>query len=313
MPDPSAPKLVLISSDFDISVLAGPIREAAPECRIHQWGDRNAMDADVAVCWNPPPGALKSLRSLRLVHSIAAGVDNILRDPEFPDVPLCRVVDAEQARLMNEFVLWGVLHFHRGFDQVLANQRKGVWALPTQRRANDYVVGIMGLGEIGARVAVEIARNGFAVRGWSRHEKSLPGVTLFSGAASLPAFLSRVDVLVCLLPLTHETRGLIDARFLQQLPVGARLLHVGRGDHLVMDDVLAALSSGQLGGAIVDVFASEPLAADSPLWTHPNLIVTPHMAAVSRVETIAAQIAANVRRLARGEALANQVNVTRGF
>jgi glyoxylate/hydroxypyruvate reductase len=156
MQNPSAPKLVLVSSDFDMSSLIEPLLRAAPELRVMRWGDPGASDADVAVCWNPPLGSLRTLPSLRLVHAIAAGVDNILADPTLPDVPLCRVADASQARLMSEFVLWGVLHFHRGLDRVLANQRKGVWELPAQRRAIDYVVGIMGLGEMGGRVAADI-------------------------------------------------------------------------------------------------------------------------------------------------------------
>jgi glyoxylate/hydroxypyruvate reductase A len=304
-------KLVLISSDYDMSALGPAILAAAPELQVHDFGAPEAGDAQVAVCWNPPVGALRSLPNLRLVHGIAAGVDNILRDPHFPAVPLCRVVDPYQARAMSEFVMWGALHFHRQFDQVLVNQRNGLWQVPDQKLASDCTIGVMGLGEIGARVAADLLYAGFTVRGWARSAKELPGIELFSGRDALPAFLSGVDILVCLLPLTTETRGLLNADVLRQLRPGAKLIHVGRGEHLVMEDLLAALSGGHMGGAIIDVFPNEPLPADDPLWRHPKLVVTPHMAAISSLKTIGLQIAQNVRRLLRGEPLNNQVDVGR--
>jgi glyoxylate/hydroxypyruvate reductase A len=302
-------KLVLISSDYDMSALGPAILAAAPELQVHHFGAPEAGDAQVAVCWNPPVGALRALPNLRLVHGIAAGVDNILRDPHFPAVPLCRVVDPYQARAMSEFVMWGALHFHRQFDQVLANQRNGLWQVPDQKRASDCTIGVMGLGEIGARVADDLLHAGFTVRGWARSAKVLASIHTFSGRDALPAFLSGVDILVCLLPLTTETRGLLNADVLGQLRPGAKLIHVGRGEHLVMDALLAALSGGHMGGAIIDVFPNEPLPADDPLWRHPKLIVTPHMAAISSLETIGLQVAQNVRRLLRGEPLNNQVDV----
>lgn len=302
-------KLVLISRDYDMSALAPSIVAAAPELQVHSFGSPDAGDAQVAVCWNPPAGALRSLPNLRLMHGIAAGVDNILRDPHLPAVPLCRVVDPYQARAMSEFVMWGALHFHRQFDQVLANQQRGVWRVPAQTLAGDCTIGVMGLGEIGARVAIDLMRAGFTVKGWARSTRALPGIQSFSGRDALPAFLSGVDILVCLLPLTSETRGLLNAEVLRQLNPGAKLIHVGRGEHLVMDALLAALSDGHLGGAIVDVFPNEPLPPDDPLWCHPKLIVTPHMAAIASLETIGLQIAENVRRLMRGEPLNNQVDV----
>ena len=302
-------KLVLISRDYDMSALAPVIVAAAPELQVHSFGAPDTGDAQVAVCWNPPAGALRSLPDLRLVHGIAAGVDNILCDPHLPAVPICRVVDPYQARAMSEFVMWGALHFHRQFDQALANQRAGLWQVPAQKLASDCTIGVMGLGEIGARVATDLLHAGFTVKGWARSDRTLPGIQSFSGRDALPAFLSGVDILVCLLPLTSETRGLLNADVLRQLNPGAKLIHVGRGEHLVMDALLAALSDGHMDGAIVDVFANEPLLPDDPLWRHPKLIVTPHMAAIASLETIGLQIAENVRRLVRGEPLNNQVDV----
>ncbi|WGS52589.1 glyoxylate/hydroxypyruvate reductase A [Paraburkholderia sp. D15] len=306
-------KLVLMSRDYDMSHLMPSILRAAPELDVVMHGTPAAADAQIAVCWNPPAGALAALSRLRLVHSIAAGVDNILADPTLPSVPVCRVVDPRHASGMSEFVTWGVLHYHRHFDRVLANQREQRWLRYEQRDPSQCAVGIMGLGEIGSRVALDLHRLGFAVRGWARNARDLPGVQTFAGAQSLNAFLDATDILVCLLPLTAETRGLLNAQTFARLRPGSKLIHVGRGEHLVPGDLSAALATGQLGGAIVDVFPTEPLPADHPLWRAPNLVVTPHMASVASSETIGTQIAHNARRLARGEPLLNLVDIARGY
>lgn len=306
-------KLVLMSRDYDMSHLIPSILRAAPELDVVMHDTPHAADAEVAVCWNPPAGALAAMPRLRLVHSIAAGVDNILADPGLPQVPLCRVVDPQHARGMSEFVTWGVLHYHRQLDQVMANQRNERWLRYEQRDPSQCAVGIMGLGEIGSRVSTDLRRFGFAIRGWARSMRDLPDVETFAGAQGLKPFLEGTDILVCLLPLTDETRGLLNAQTFRQLRPGAKLIHVGRGEHLVPADLIAALGAGHLGGAIVDVFPTEPLPVDHPLWRAPNLIVTPHMASVASSETIGIQVAHNARRLARGEPLRNLVDVSRGY
>ncbi|CAH2809650.1 MAG: D-3-phosphoglycerate dehydrogenase (EC [uncultured Caballeronia sp.] len=203
----------------------------------------------------------------------------------------------------------GALHFHRQFDQVLANQRGGVWRVPEQTLASDCMIGVMGLGEIGARVAIDLLHAGFTVKGWARNTRTLPGIHSFSDRDALPAFLSGVDILVCLLPLTSETRGLLNAEVLRQLNPGAKPIHVGRGEHLVMDALFTALSDGHLGGAIVDVFPNEPLPPDDPLWCHPKLIVTRIWRRPSRASK--PWLADRRKRAApmRGESLNNQVDV----
>lgn len=305
--------VVLISRDYDMSHLAPTIRHAAPELRVLMYGDEGTADAEVAVCWNPPAGALAGLSRLRLIHSMAAGVDNIIADPALPDVPVCRVVDPRHAQGMSEFVTWGALHYLRQLDVVMANQPAETWYRPEQRKAADCRVGIMGLGEIGRRVASDLRRIGFAVRGWARSQRELPGIDLFHGQDGFRPFLEATDILVCLLPLTGETRGILDRQTLGMLPRGAKLIHVGRGEHLVAEDVLAALGDGQLSGAILDVVPQEPLPKGSALWRAPNVIITPHMASVASAETIGAQVAANVRQLMRRESLFNVVDVRRGY
>ncbi|WP_414450515.1 2-hydroxyacid dehydrogenase [Burkholderia sp. 22PA0099] len=304
-------RIAFLSDGFDLSPLLAPLRERLPGLRI-AGVDTDPHDADIAVCWRPPSGALARLPSLRLVHSIAAGVDHILADPALPAVPVCRVVDPTHAQGMGEFVMWAVLHFHRGLDRVLANQRERRWLRYPQVAAGERSVGVMGLGVLGQHVARQLADAGFRVRGWSRERKTIDGVETF-GADGFDAFLAGSELLVCLLPLTPETRGIVDRRLLARLPRGAKLIHVGRGEHLVPADVLAALQDGTLGGAVIDVFEREPLPEDDPFWCAPNLIVTPHMASVASFEQIAEQIAANVRRLRDGAPLANQVDVLRGY
>ncbi|WP_296224235.1 2-hydroxyacid dehydrogenase [Ralstonia sp. UBA689] len=305
--------LALISRDYDMSHLAPSILQAAPELAVCMYGEAAAQDAEVAVCWNPPAGAIAAMPRVRLIHSIAAGVDNILADPTLPAVPLCRVVDPQHARGMAEFVSWGVLHFHRQLDRVLANQRSATWFRPEQQHPSTCTVGVMGLGEIGRHVAGELHRLGFNVRGWARQSRELSGIGVYCGETGLPMFLQGLDILICLLPLTDATRGLLNGNTFARLKPGAKLIHVGRGEHLVAADLLDALHSGQLGGAIVDVFPSEPLPADDPFWRAPNLIVTPHMASVASADTIGLQVAQNVRRLLRGEPLDNVVDVARGY
>lgn len=305
--------VVLISRDYDMSHLAPAIRHAAPELRVLMYGNEGTEDAEVAVCWNPPVGALAGLSRLRLIHSMAAGVDNIIADPDLPEVPVCRVVDPGHAQGMSEFVTWGALHYLRQLDVVLANQPLEIWYRPEQRKAADCSVGIMGLGEIGRRVALDLRRIGFAVRGWARSQRELPGIDVFHGNDGFRPFLEATDILVCLLPLTGDTRGILNRQTLGMLPRGARLIHVGRGEHLIAEDVLAALDDGQLSGAILDVAPQEPLPKGSALWRAPNVIITPHMASVASAETIGAQVAANVRQLMRRESLFNVVDVRRGY
>ncbi|WP_241023751.1 glyoxylate/hydroxypyruvate reductase A [Burkholderia sp. Ac-20365] len=305
--------IALLSQSYDMSHLVASIKRAAPELDVVMHGEPRAAHAEIAACWDPPRGVLANMKNLRLIHSIAAGVDNILSDPALPSLPLCRVVDPQHARGMSEFVTWGVLHFYRQLDRVMSNQRRSHWFRPDQTHPSQCTVGIMGLGEIGSRVALDLHRLGFSVRGWARQPRSLAGVDIFESDAGLHPFLAGTDILVCLLPLTSETRNILCADTFGHLPHGAKLIHVGRGEHLVVPDLVEALTSRRLGGAIVDVFPAEPLPADDPLWNTPNLIVTPHMASVASSETIGLQVAQNVQRLLDGEPLQNVVDITRGY
>ncbi len=284
-----------------------------PGVAVASWPEPAARDADIAVCWKPEAGALAAMPKLKLIHAIAAGVDNILSDPTLPDLPLCRIVDPGITSAMTEFVLWGALYFHRDFDRMISNARDGLWCRYDQRAARDRRIGILGLGELGTAAAVRLVELGFAVSAWSRSPRRLAGVQTYSGADALDAFLSETEILVSLLPLTPSTVGLLNAERLSRLPRGAALILCSRGEHLVLDDLVGLLRNGHLRGAVLDVFKQEPLPAEHPLWREPGVLVTPHMAAIASWEVIAQQVADNAKRLLRGEPLLNVVDRVRGY
>lgn len=294
--------------------LAALFAQHAPHLLVLRPGEEGAEQAEVAVCWYPAAGSLGRLPALRLIHSIGSGVDHLEHDPSRPRLlPVCRVVDPDHSQGMAEYVHWGVLHFHRGFDQVLDGRAEQQWQRPVQRAARDFRVGVMGLGSIGSPVAVRLAQAGYAVRGWARTARQLPGVTTFAGEGALPGFLDGLDLLVNLLPLTPATRALLGRDVFARLARGAALVNCGRGEHLDERQLLEALTSGQLRGALLDVFAEEPLRADSPLWRAPGVWITPHMASAASDACIASQIADNLQRLSAGLPLNNQVDAELGY
>lgn len=309
-------KVVFLGVSSDIPKIAVLARERygnGGEFEVLLPGDAGAQDAEVAVCWSPSPGALTAYPRLRLIHAIAAGVDNILCDPHLPDLPLCRVVAPDLTVAMTEFVTWGVLYYHRDLDRAAVNQRNKFWQRTAPAPASSCRVGIMGVGQLGAHVATELLRMGYSVRGWSRQEKTVHGMQSFHGESQFADFLGGTDILVCLLPLTTQTQGILNRVTLSALPPGAALIHVGRGGHLVSAEVKDLLDSGHLRGAILDVFEKEPLPVESPFWGMPNVIVTPHIAAAASYDSVLDQIEENVRRLQRGEPLLNRVDRSIGY
>lgn len=305
--------VALLSRSANLDFLRPMLLAADPTLDVRTWPDPACLEAEVAVCWQTPPGLYARMPRLRLVHSIAAGVDNVVDGQDLRGLPVCRVVDPMLAQGMLQFVLWGVLHFHRKLDVALANQRAHVWKRPQQTPASACRVGLMGLGELGGLIAAQLPAMGYTVSGWARTPRELPGVTVYSGEEGLEPFLAQTDVLVCLLPLTEQTRGILGRRTFECLPRGAALIHCGRGEHLVEDDLRAALASGQLRGAVVDVFEHEPLAPEHPLWDAPGLVVTPHMATMATYDVVVAQVARNIAQMRTGAPLLNQVDLARGY
>lgn len=271
-------------------------------------------DIAYALVWKPSPGELSRLPRLSCVFSLGAGVDHVIADPTYPRaVPLVRVVDPSLTAGMREYVVMHVLMHHRRQHDFADLQRVKKWRQLSVPAASDVRVGILGLGVLGLDAARCLVGFGYEVAGWSQSRKHEPGILSFAGMEELPAFLARSDILVCLLPLTAETRGILNARTFQQLPRGAVVINAARGGHLIEDDLIAALNSGQIKAATLDVFAVEPLPEASPLWSHPKVSVTPHVASITDPRFVAKMVADNIKRLEAGEALENVVDLSRGY
>ena len=286
-----------------------------PEHEIRFWpeiGDKAAIE--YALVWQPEPGLLASLPNLKLIVGLGAGVDHVLGDPSLPKrVPIVRLVDPYMTDAMGEYVTLSVLRLHRQDLDYLAQQRAGIWEEREQKNAAERPVGILGFGTLGQDAGRKLKALGFDVAGWSRGKKEIAGFACYSGPAGLHALLARSEILVCLLPLTAETTGILNAAAFARLPRGAGLVNAGRGGHLVEADLIPALDAGQLSGAVLDVVGAEPLPADHPFWHHPRIILTPHIAAETHPPSAAPIIREVIRRCAAGLPLANRVDPARGY
>ncbi len=291
------------------------VLELEPGLDLREWpeaGDPN--DIDYALVWQPPKGELKDYPNLKVIFSVGAGIDHLSSDPDLPKgVPVVRMVEPGLTAGMTEFVVMSVLYHHRFMLDYAAQARAHVWREIDQVPAWDRRVGIMGLGVLGGDAAEKLVALRFDVAGWSGSPKDLPGVTSFHGAEGFLPFLNRSDILVCLLPLTPATTDILDARAFAALPEGASLVSVGRGPQVVEADLLAALDSGQLDGATLDVFRDEPLPADSPFWDHPRVVVTPHVASMTIARGACEFVIDNIRRFEAGQPLLHVVDLGNGY
>jgi glyoxylate/hydroxypyruvate reductase A len=285
------------------------------ELDIRVWPEiGNPAEIDYALVWRPAPGLLAGLPNLKLILSLGAGVDHLLSDPQLPrHLPIVRLVDPHMTAAMSEYVTLQVLRLHRRDLDYRAQQERTEWRELDQKNAADRRVGILGFGELGQDAARKLCALGFDVAGWSRSAKTAAGIACHAGIAGLPRLLARSEILICLLPLTPETEGILNARTLTLLPPGAALVNAARGAHLVEADLLAALASGHLSAAVLDVFGEEPLPLGHPFWHHPRIIVTPHVAAFTNPATAAPIILDNIRRFEAGRPLLNRVDPARGY
>ena len=273
----------------------------------------NFSEIDYAITWKPPIGVLKKCVKLKAILSLAAGVDNILADPNLPNVPIIRLIDSTLTHGMVEFVLHWVLHYHRDFDVCLNWQRQKYWGFLPQCDPKDRKIGIMGLGELGCAVAEALIFLNFNVSGWSRSRKNQKFIKSFAGNEELTPFLNRTEILICLLPLTQDTKGIIKKETLLSLPKGAVIINAGRGEHMIVNDVLNSLDSDHLRGAVLDVFPQEPLPADDKFWTHPKVIVTPHTASQTIPKSASKNIAQNIRLIEAGKLPLHVLDIERGY
>lgn len=310
-------RCVLISNSLDLRKLLGAeLARIADRIKVidHSAGGSTA-DIRLAVAWHPPADAFERYPNLQAVCSIGAGVDSILTCPSLrPGIDVVRVVDPDQAQMMAGFVAWHVIGYQRSFAAYREQQRERIWRPIGQRSAQSVPVGILGFGAIGQRVATHLTLLGFPVMAWSRTAKlaSSP-VRGFHGRAGLDAMLGETEVLVNLLPLTHETRGILNHDVFASMRRGGYLIQVGRGEHLVEEDLLAALQSGQLAGAALDVFATEPPSPAHPFWAHPKIVVTPHDACDASVSAIADTLVATADAIGKGERPPHAVDRERGY
>ncbi|MET4292270.1 glyoxylate/hydroxypyruvate reductase A [Bradyrhizobium sp. LB8.2] len=288
--------------------------QRAPDVPFRLWPDiGDPADVRYLVAWVPPDDIATTFPNVELVFSVGAGVDQFDASKIPPHIPLVRMLEPGIAETMVEYVTMAVLALHRDLLDFIAQQKEQVWReiriTPARRRR----IGVMGLGRLGQAVLERLKTFDFPLLGWNRSPREIEGVTCYAGADALPDFLAQADILVCLLPLTDETRGILNADMFARLPRGASLVNVGRGSHLVETDFLAALDSGALSGAVLDVTEPEPLPAGHPFWSHPRILLTPHNASMTSPDTAVDFVLDVIERHRRGEDLPGRVDRSRGY
>jgi glyoxylate/hydroxypyruvate reductase A len=278
------------------------LKERIPNLDFRVWPDvGDPKEIEFALLWALSPGSLVSMTNLRCICSLGQGVDHVFLDPDLPpDAKVMRLVDPWMARAMSEWMLLNILRFHRQGPEYQELERQRVWKVLPAPETSERRVGVLGLGALGGDTASKVAALGFDVAGWSRTRKLIGSVESFHGEDQLEAFLNRTDILCCLLPLTPETVGIIDVDTLAALPKGAFVINAGRGQHVVDEDLLAALDSGHIAGAALDVFHQEPLPPEHPFWAHPKVQVWPHVSAPSNANSAAAQVADAIEKVFAG-------------
>ncbi len=302
----AGPCIALLSDRLEMDFLVPALRDEFPGADLRTQDDLGRLaDIDVAVCWYPPTGLLARLPRLQLIQSIGAGVDHIMADSLLPQVPVCRIVDEDMAQTMVAYVTWAVIHGQRHMGAYLASARLAAWQEQPIVPPSRHRVGIAGSGLLGTACGRVLASMGYRVRGWSRSARPAPDfrIEAFVGDAGREAFLSGCDTLVCLLPLTPQTNGILDASLFACLPRGAHVINVGRGALLNERDLLVAISEGRVGKATLDTFELEPLPASHPFWSHSDIVVTPHIASRTHPAAIARRLRANLQQLHGGGAM----------
>lgn len=307
--------LILICPTRDAKPWVTAIKGVDPHLEVRVWPEAGVRDEIVfALTWQHPHGALRDFTHLKCISSMGAGVDHLLADPHLPPgIPLVRLVDRSLIHSMSEYVTLAVLNHFREFDTYKRQQRERQWRQKQPRRASECGVGILGMGQLGGSIALRLHDLGFPMAGWSRTPKSNAAIDYYHGRGQFMHFLSLCNVLICLLPLTAETRNILNRGTFLALPPGAYIVNVARGEHLVETDLLDCIESGHLSGACLDVFRSEPLPATHPFWGNPKITVTPHISSITDPCSVAPQIVENYKRAQSGRPLLNQIDVHRGY
>ncbi|SNR47107.1 glyoxylate/hydroxypyruvate reductase A [Maribacter sedimenticola] len=307
--------IVIIRQDQKIALWKNALLKADSSLKVYSYLEEHPKEEiTMAVIWKHPAGSLKGYPNLKCIASAGAGVDYIFEDPTRPRyIPITRIVDPLLASDMSEHVLAVILAHIKNLNLYKQQQVANLWQPVEYTRIKDTTVGILGLGELGALTAKDLAKVGFKVQGWSRGRKTIDHVTTYAGKDELNVFLTSTQLLVCLLPLTPETEGFLNKSLLEQLPKGAYLINVARGGHLVDGDLLMLLDNGHLSGACLDVYHKEPLPTAHPFWNHKKVHMTPHYASVSDTDSVVPQLIENYYRLENGEELKNKIDMDKGY
>lgn len=288
---------------------------ALPQAQVVVWREGEPVDpCDYAVLFAPPAGMIADLQHVKAIFLTGAGADEIMKVvDQLPPVPIVRLADAGMAEQMVDYVVYAVLRYFRRFDEYDTQNRSQRWQLLPLHDKADFTVGVLGPGVLGKPVLDALKALGFPLRSWSRTPKDIPGVQCFAGAEQLDDFLRGTRVVVCMLPLTGDTQGLLDHARLSLLASGAYVVNVARGGHVVEEDLLALIKSGHIAGAMLDVFNTEPLPSSHPFWDEPRIAITPHAAAQTLPAPSVDQIAAKINAMLRGEAIDDLVDLQRGY
>ncbi len=306
--------LLIVAPKKDVTEWVEGVREASRDIDVRVWpasGDPD--DIEVALVWNHPEGSLTQFRNLQLISSMGAGIDHVLKDQQLPkNVPVTRVVGESLTTNMSNYIMMAVLQYHKRFLKYLSDKENKQW---NQNHAPEIPVsiGILGLGVLGQDVAKKLSDLGFNVCGYSNSRKELPGVRSYAGDEELDEFLSHVNILVCLLPLTSKTENFLNLDLFKKMKKGSYLINVARGNHLVEEDLLEALRLKMLSGAFLDVFRKEPLPRNHPFWEHPDIMMTPHIASITNIEDAIPLIVENYNRVIKGKPLLNEVDMKREY
>jgi glyoxylate/hydroxypyruvate reductase A len=286
----------------------------APDIDVRFWPDVGDPDAvRYLATWQPPPNIHLMFPNLEAIFATSAGVDQFDLSSLPTRVEVVRMLDPGIAQAIVEYACFAVLALHRKMPEYLAQQRQQQWRIRPWVAAHQQRVGVMGLGNLGMAVLDRLRTFGFSLKGWARSARQIDAVQCFAGTEQLPTFLSQCDILICLLPLTEDTRGILDGATFAALPRGATLINLGRGGHLVETDLLQALDSGHLEHAVLDVLNDEPPAADHPFWQHPRIWLTPHIGAMTQPETAFEVLLANIRRHQQGESMTGTIKRSSGY
>ncbi len=307
--------IVIIRQDDKINAWKKAIQRADPQIEVYGFNeDHPKENITMALVWKHPEGSLSHYPNLKCIASSGAGVDFIIEDRTAPPhLPITRVVDPMLAKDMSEHVLALIFAYLKNLNTYRLNQTQAIWEPQGYSRISDFTVGILGLGALGGILAKDLVHVGFKVQGWSRSSKRMEGAATFSGAGELQEFLTTTEILVCLLPLTEATKGILNRELLLQLPKGAYIINVARGGHVVDSDLIQLLNEDHLSGASLDVFHQEPLEKGHPFWQHPKIHMTPHCASVSDTISVVPQILENYKSLQEDRPLINLVSRLKGY